>query len=158
LSTLAGVLAITVALFPTMPDRRAVAVTPTDTAIGRVHMISAAALFLLLAFFCLFRFTMTDRPLAQTTAKKRTRNKIYYACGGIILACIVLALASNLLSAPARDTLKPLFWCEAIAVLAFGAAWLVKGETIFRDSQPPATEVPGGNPIPAPSPPAGVTM
>lgn len=121
-------------------------------------MISAAALFLLLAFFCLFRFTMTDRPLAQTTAKKRTRNKIYYACGGIILACIVLALASNLLSAPARDTLKPLFWCEAIAVLAFGAAWLVKGETIFRDSQPPATEVPGGNPIPAPSPPAGVTM
>jgi hypothetical protein len=158
LSTLAGVLAITVAVFPTTPDRRIVAITSTDTAIGRVHMISAAALFLLLAFFCLFLFTRTDRPPAQVTAKKRTRNRIYYACGGIILACVVLALASNLLSAPAQDTVKPLFWCETIAVLAFGAAWLVKGETIFKDSQPPATEMPGGGPIPAPSPPADVTM
>jgi hypothetical protein len=28
-----------------------------------------------------------------------------------------------------------LLWCETVAVLAFGLAWLVKGETIFKDTQ-----------------------
>jgi hypothetical protein len=28
---------------------------------------------------------------------------------------------------------KPLFWSESVAVVSFGVAWLVKGETIFKD-------------------------
>jgi hypothetical protein len=75
----------------------------------------------------------TDLP-----TKKKVRNGIYYACGGIILGAMVLALGSLFLSVSAYDTIHPLFWCESIAIVAFGLAWLVKGETIFKDSLPPA--------------------
>lgn len=133
LSSLAGVLAIGVALFPTTPDRDATAVTATQAAIGWVHLICAGALFAILACFCLFLFTRTDPSASEPTSKKRVRNRIYYACGTIILVFMALAIASNALPVSTYDTIKPLFWCEAVAVLAFGAAWLVKGETIFKD-------------------------
>lgn len=31
------------------------------------------------------------------------------------------------------EWLRPLFWLEAIAQAAFGAAWLIKGETFLKD-------------------------
>jgi hypothetical protein len=29
----------------------------------------------------------------------------------------------------------PIFWPETIAIVAFGIAWLVKGQTILKDKQ-----------------------
>ncbi len=141
LSTVAGILAIGVALFRTTPNRQTTTVTTTDTVIGWVHLVCAVALFLALACFCFFLFTRSDP--AQRTSRKRVRNGIYYACGGIILAAIALAAASTALPGSLYDTLKPLFWCEAIAVVAFGTAWLVKGEKIFSDAAA-AADVPVG--------------
>ncbi|PZG02691.1 DUF998 domain-containing protein [Micromonospora deserti] len=134
LSTVAGVLAVAVALFPTATDAPAGTLTADDVIIGRVHQIAAAALFVLLAVFCLFRFPASEPSGAARG--RRVRNGIYYACGGLILSAITLAVASNALPEATRDTLKPLFWCEAVAVLAFGAAWLVKGEELFRAARP----------------------
>jgi hypothetical protein len=31
------------------------------------------------------------------------------------------------------EWLRPLFWLETIAQAAFGAAWLIKGETFLKD-------------------------
>jgi hypothetical protein len=56
----------------------------------------------------------------------------------------VVALASNLLSDTAYDRFKPLLICEALAVFAFGVAWLVKGETIFKDSHADSTGMDSG--------------
>lgn len=141
LSTVAGVLAIAVALFPTATDAPARAASVTHRWIGLVHQISAAALFVLLAVFCLFIFTRPDpggRP-------DRPGNRFYRTCGLLILAAIGLALASNLLPDDVRDTLKPLLWCEAAAVFAFGAAWLAKSDALFRASgvSDPPTADPG---------------
>jgi hypothetical protein len=36
-------------------------------------------------------------------------------------------------------SLKPVFWLESIAVVAFGISWLVKGEAIFKDQPNPAS-------------------
>ncbi|MEV1288775.1 DUF998 domain-containing protein [Micromonospora sp. NPDC049679] len=135
LSTIAGVLAIAVALFPVAPTVPPGTLSSTDITIGRVHQVCAAALFVLLAIFCIFLFPRARSARARAMPEKRgPRNAIYYACGGIILGAITLAVASNALPQPTRDTLKPLFWCEVVAVFAFGAAWLIKGEALYRDS------------------------
>ncbi|MFU8871628.1 DUF998 domain-containing protein [Micromonospora sp. SL4-19] len=146
LSTVAGLLAIAVALFPTATGVPAGALSPTDIMIGRVHLISATALFLLLAVFCIFLFPMPDWATVPTTPRTRVRNRIYHACGGVILGAIALAVASNALPQSTQGTLKPLFWCEALAVFAFGTAWLVKSEALFSDEQLEGGP-PGGGPI-----------
>ncbi|PWU51847.1 DUF998 domain-containing protein [Micromonospora globispora] len=141
LSTLAGLLAITVALFPTATDAPVSAASATHQWIAVVHQISAAALFALLAVFCLFLFTRPDRV---GVPPRPSVNRFYRTCGGLILLAIALALASNALPHDVRDTLKPLLWCEAAAVFAFGAAWLAKSDALLRASEIPEVVTPPG--------------
>jgi hypothetical protein len=127
---LAFVFAIGVALFPTTPYADA---TPQDKIIGYVHLSFAALLFLTLAFFCLALFTETA-PDRTPTPQKLQRNIVYRVSGSTILACIGL---SGAVAIPAVSNLvrglTPVFWLESIAVVAFGVAWLIKGETILKD-------------------------
>ncbi|SCG57923.1 DUF998 domain-containing protein [Micromonospora inositola] len=133
LSTVAGVLAIAVALFPTTVGAPAGTTSGTDRTVGVVHQVAAAALFLLLAVFCLFLFTRPDRV---GVPQGRSVNRFYRACGLVILAAIALAPASTALPADVRHTLKPVLWCETVAVFAFGAAWVVKSAALFAASGP----------------------
>ena len=97
-----------------------------------VHFGSAFALFLVLAYFSLFLFTKSG---GNPTPEKRTRNRVYKACGVIMLACIALI---GLYYWQLRDTViasaKPVFWLEAMALWAFGFSWFVKGETLWKDA------------------------
>lgn len=127
--TFACVFALGVALFPTARDDAA----GTARLIGTVHYVSAALMFLTLASFCLVLFRSTD-PSRPMTPEKRARNRIYAVCGVLILACIAAIAAVKLLGPiAALAHLDPVFWLESIAVLAFGASWLVKGEVILED-------------------------
>ncbi|MEV4483769.1 DUF998 domain-containing protein [Micromonospora coxensis] len=128
LSSVAGALSIAVALLPTAPGSP----TAAQTLVGRLHQVCAAALFLILAGFCLLLFTRTD-PTGAPTPEKLIRDRVYRVCGWLIVAAIVAAVASTFLPDAVQDAVKPVFWCETVAVLAFGAAWLVKGEAIIRD-------------------------
>jgi hypothetical protein len=127
---LASGFAIGVALFPTTPY---VGATPQEKYIGDVHWIFAALLFLTLAYFCLGLFTETG-PGNNPTRQKLKRNVVYRVCGWAILASmaaigIIKLTATEFLDGP----YKPVFWLESISVVAFGIAWLVKGETILGD-------------------------
>jgi hypothetical protein len=128
----ACIFAIGVALFPTTPY---VDATHQDKVIGTLHLTFAALLFLTLAYFCLALFTETD-PGKHPTPQKLKRNNVYRVCGITILACIGLMVVVKL---PGVKTLvepiSPVFWLESLAVITFGAAWLTKGETIFKDQQ-----------------------
>lgn len=124
LANATGVAAIGVALFPTRPEGP---VSTTQVVIGWLHLTFAAAFFALLAWFCLVLFTRDD---GAPTRRKSLRNSIYRACGIAILACMGLAVVTGALGIDA------LFWLESLAVLAFGLAWFVKGDTVLRD--PPA--------------------
>jgi hypothetical protein len=128
----ACVFAIGVALFPTTP---CVGAPPGNKLIGCLHLLFAALLFLTLAYFCLALFTKTV-PDRDPTPRKLQRNRVYRVCGITILVCIGLMVVIAL---PAVKTLlepiSPLFWLESIAVLAFGVAWLTKGETILKDQE-----------------------
>jgi len=96
-----------------------------------VHYASAAALFLVLAYFSLCLFTLSG---PEQTAAKRRRNQVYRVCGVAMLACIgLIAVYKLLLAGTPIDRLKPVFWLEAAALWAFGISWAVKGEVILRD-------------------------
>ncbi|MGH3785022.1 MAG: DUF998 domain-containing protein [Pseudonocardiaceae bacterium] len=125
----AAVAAIGLALFPTTPGGP----TRTDQIIGVLHLVFAAVFFLTLAFFCLSLFTKTDK--AHPTQRKLQRNRIYVASGWIILLCLALIVLFGWLFDEAAP-LHPVLWLESAATLAYGVAWLTKGEAILGDLSP----------------------
>jgi hypothetical protein len=129
---IAGLAAIGVALFPVAP---AGTTDPVVQGVGVVHYIFAASFFLLLAYFSLYLFTKTD-PKVPMTARKRQRNVIYRICGLAILAALVLIAGIGLLPESVGVPVKQhaaVFWLEALAVVAFGFSWWVKGEALLAD-------------------------
>jgi len=135
LSTIAGLAAIAVALFPTAQRGQEVLVTAAGGTTGMIHGIAAAVLFLVLAIFCFFLFPRSATPGAMTTAKK-SRNVIYYLCGFLIVAGLGLAaLAGKILPGEVTSWLKPMFWGQSVALFAFGVAWFTKSNIIFRSRE-----------------------
>ena len=133
---LASIFAIGVALFPTSYNEDHV------TGTGPLHLACAGLLFLTLAYFCIELFTRTtaEKPSKQ----KRQRNVIYYTCGYAILVCILLIAVAAL--PPIKlsvEHLNPRFWLESIAIVAFGLAWLTKGEAILKDEEKQAEQAGG---------------
>ncbi|RZT87682.1 hypothetical protein EV383_4608 [Pseudonocardia sediminis] len=128
LGNLAGVAAIGVALFPTRPEGT---VSTAQTVVGWLHLAFAVAFFASLAWFCLVLFTRDD---GAPTARKSMRNAVYRTCGIVIVVCLVLA-AVNAAFVPDEiaTAWHVLFWLEAAAIVAFGIAWFVKGDTVLRD-------------------------
>ncbi len=130
--TLGCLFAVGMALFPTAPDNSASSVAGF---IGYIHFAFAALFFLTLIYFSLFLFTKTD-PLLPPTRRKLQRNKIYRVCGYIMSLCMVIIVIYYLLPDEVVlpiEVYKPVFWLEAIAVVAFGISWLTKGETLLKD-------------------------
>jgi hypothetical protein len=128
---LGGLFAFGIALFPTTPEANA---SPHDRLIGGVHLTCAALFFLTIAGFSLFLFTKTD-PSRPPTARKLQRNRVYIACGSVILGCLGL-IAINGLTEDGTIipvAVHPVFWLETAANLAFGISWIVKGEAILKD-------------------------
>ncbi len=123
-STVAGLGAIGLALFPTTPDRDATAWQHTS---GVLHYAFAAVFFLSLAYFCLRLFPHDGEQPPGT-------GVVYRGCGVVILACLVLIAVTNWLGLVPE--LHPALWLETVAVWAFGVAWLVKGQTLTPKSVP----------------------
>jgi protein-S-isoprenylcysteine O-methyltransferase Ste14 len=152
LSRTAAVAAMFVALFPTdpAPDKRSF--------LGIMHLASAAVLFGILVYFCLVTYRinardkMEDEPKEQLTragffkgflyviaylklnqpesAKPARRMFVYYVCGFIMCLCMLMILAT-IVSENARaflDPIRPVFTGEAVALIAFGIAWMTASQ------------------------------
>lgn len=127
-SSVIGLAAIGVALFPTTP----LDPEPRDIVVGTVHFVCATVFFLALAGYSYFIFTRTD-PAVPVTRQKRRRNAVYRACGVIIVGCLLLIAVLNFLPPGPIDDLQPVFWLETVASVSFGVSWLIKGETLLKD-------------------------
>jgi hypothetical protein len=128
---LAWIFAVGTSLFPTAPECES---CTYSRIVSDLHWTFAALLFLTLSYFSLFLFTLTD-PLRTPTRRKLQRNKVYKACGYTMLACILLVPVVKLIPAvaAAAGDYDPVFWLEAITIVAFGISWLTKGEAILGD-------------------------
>jgi len=130
ITTIAGVGAIAVALFPTKPAVPHLSVS--QQVVGDIHVVCAAATFIALGLMAL-RFTKggpaTPGLPGQPPPFARD-NVVYRISGATILSSVLLAALSNLLPASVKAHWPLLFIFEALAVFAFGVSWFVKGRTI----------------------------
>lgn len=132
-STLAGMCAIGVALFPITPDQA----TAQQVVIGAFHGVFAASLFLILALMAIFLFRRTDQ--VNRALRKQQRDTVYLICGIVMITCVVLSalfLCVPYLHAWLQP-LHPILVLEGLAIWAFGWAWFIKGGTLglLKDTQ-----------------------
>jgi hypothetical protein len=137
ITDLAGVFALGVALFPTIPTVTSPASATCETVshlssrqqvIGDIHAVSSVLFLLFLAWMAI-RFTTTDSP--QPAPQQLRRNRIYWVCAIVILACVVAAVVTNFLPASLRPPFPWLFLYEAVGIFAFGVSWFVDGQTLI---------------------------
>ena len=90
------------------------------------HIYVVAAFFLIISYLTIFRFTKPSQP--YITKQKKSRNKVYVVCG---IAMVVMLILIVVLKATASS--RSIFWPETVAIVAFGVAWLTKGQAILKD-------------------------
>ncbi len=142
LSTVAGVFALLLVLFPTsnidlLSESYPVSVTTLNESKFRVslHYFSAAIFLMSLAGMSIFVFTKPDYPEEHPTKQKRVRNVIFVICGFVIVAALLIAFLEGYLEVISLPFLgeSVTFWMETIAVESFGLSWLVKAQVLFKD-------------------------
>ena len=137
-TNVAGLCAIGIALLPTAPIYHERISSQYNTSslecysnhgpLG-FHIYVVAAFFLIISYLTIFRFPKPSRP--YITKQKRSRNKIYRICGVVMVVMLIAIVAFKAIN---KD--QSIFWPETIAIVAFGIAWLVKGQAILKDKDP----------------------
>lgn len=133
---IAAFLALGVAFFPTSVGEPFTKCLPHEINTGlegKIHFISAALLFLTLAFFSLFLFTKSKGKKKSTN--KIIRNRIYKICGYLILLCILLIACYFFFFSkkfPALAGYRPVFWLETFALWAFSISWATKSKLFLK--------------------------
>lgn len=118
----AALCAVFVALFPTASERC------TSNPGSVIHTVAAIALFLILAYFCFGPFRENTKG---KSGKPGVRAKLYFLCGCVMVACMLVGwLGKLILSCETVDALSLIYWVEAVALAAFGVAWIVAGKII----------------------------
>lgn len=110
------------ARFPDMANARCY----VNRGILGYHFIFVAIFFALCFLMVTFRFPAFTPPNADR--EMRRRNAIYRVCGVVMLVSFI---AIGILAF--RKKGESIFWPETTAIIAFGIAWLVKGQTILKD-------------------------
>lgn len=146
-TTVAGILALGVATFPC---QRLPGATGTDAAVPQgvlqlpgnvsdiVHMSCATAFFLILSFYIITFFTMSNAAKEEGAddvprfKPKAARNVIYRVCSIGMFATMAFCLVNWLLRQLFGWYLHiDLFWFEFAMLVFFGFAWIVKSEKIL---------------------------
>ena len=85
-----------------------------------------------MALNSIFLFTLSDKKAVGDA--KRVRNIVYIVCGAAILACLATLLILSLVANDFFGSSSIALVFEAIMLLAFGFAWLVKSDIgLFPD-------------------------
>ena len=114
-SKVAALAALGVALFPCECDGQ-------PEIIPYVHALSAAAMFLVLAYFC---YGFYQRARDKGHAQAKARAAIYAVCGAVMIVCIAVLAFDQLSGGLLREKIARLtFYGERAALMAFGISWL----------------------------------
>jgi hypothetical protein len=130
LTNIAGIMALGVALFPTNPadfsQKIYTFIPSTAKWLGWLHYGFAGIFFLILALLAINVFTIGQENETRTPKSILNENNIYKTCGYLILISIVMVPVSGQLKLFPYSTLV----FEAVALFAFGIAWLIKGRAL----------------------------
>jgi hypothetical protein len=144
LSTIAGIAAIFVILFPTdnllatscaLENSHVITYLACDETRVIIHYVSAAIFFVALAIMSAFIFTKSDSN-KKKSPQNIIRNRIYRSCAVLMILSILAILLLgkfNLIADLKYNEWNLTFWFEVVAIESFGFSWLVKGEAIFSD-------------------------
>lgn len=121
LSKVAAVAALGVALFPCRCGNH-------DEIVPYVHAVSAATMFLILAYFCYLFF---QRAFEKGYTQAKARGVIYVICGIVMLASIlVLAIDAFSGGSLSAKVARLTFYGERAALMAFGISWLTASRVL----------------------------
>ncbi len=120
-ANLGCVFALGVALFPT---------TSSNNLVHILHFVFAILLFSVFIFFSIYLFRKSE-PGKNCSKQKDKRNKVYFACGIIMILCIAGIALSMLVFPDTSAKYKLVFWLESVALIAFGFSWIIKAEFLF---------------------------
>jgi hypothetical protein len=119
---LGGAAALGVALFPTAAPDGLAEPFWWSPVLRVVHYVSAVLLFSAFILFSIWLFRKSIVPNRQDRPReKRWRDAASLTCGITMIGCVLWAASSLITDAP-------IFWPEAIAIVAFAISWLIKGE------------------------------
>lgn len=124
--SLAGVMAVCVALFPTQGAGERV---PANV----VHGAAAIAFFACLAYVSVFRAGDT-LSLIRDTRRARALEASYRALGVAMAVSPLVALAVERLARPPEGEPSAVFFVEVFGIAAFAAYWLVKSWELRQTS------------------------
>ena len=118
-----------------------VAVSAQNPLVGELHNLSAILYFVVLIVYALVLFPKTHMDMVSGEKmfmghQKKKRNVVYYVCGIIMTAALLLIIAYKWFLgyiSPDLKSLDPIFWLESLMLLSFGISWLTKGQLFFRD-------------------------
>lgn len=96
------------------------------------HTLSAIIFFGLLAYMSICLFTLSHNGQKQSVNKHR-RNRIYIACGVIMIIGIIgLIFTALFIPVDIQIETQIIFFLETMMLEAFGVSWFVKGKTILQ--------------------------
>ncbi|HEY0705995.1 MAG TPA: DUF998 domain-containing protein [Polyangia bacterium] len=124
-----GVAAFLVATFPTRAPQPVEAPSWWNERTGVIHYSAAAVLFGCFIVFSVWLFRKSEfRDRRARPFMKKVRDGICLGCGLVMIGAMAWAGLSSLRGGP-------IFYPEALAILAFGVSWLTKAEAlpILRD-------------------------
>ena len=120
-SKVAAVAGLGIALFPCKCGNHA-------EIIPYAHEIAAAAMFLILAYFC---FGFHRRAKAKGYAQATTRAYLYALCGIAILVAIAAVVFDSWSGGVLSSRIPRLtFYAERTALIAFGISWLLASRVV----------------------------
>lgn len=108
-----------------------VALCPTTSKNAFVHYSHFVFAFLLFSTFIFFSMYLFRKSSPHPTKQKKNRNKVYFICGMIMIACIAGIAACE--ASHVNPNLHIVFWLESVALVSFGFSWITKAEVVFRD-------------------------
>lgn len=135
LTNIAGIMALGVALFPTISKN--IANQPTGVfqlsfeQSHIVHLLMTISFFATFAYITLALFTIIGP--GSLTKQKKLRNRIYKINGVIVLVSLILITMIPFALNTSIEKLPIILIFESVCLIAFGVSWLIKGEALFKD-------------------------
>ena len=116
-----AVAALGVALFPGE-------VEPAGSGTQTVHTIASVVMFATLAGLC---WIFYQRAKRKNLMRANRRAILYVICGWVMLVSMLVVAVDHFLGGPLLERIPRLvFYCERVALFAFGTAWLAAGHIV----------------------------